>query len=633
MKKMQSVPTDPQQVKVVSDRSDTESAPPSHSREGTRRQKKNARNHDTPAEVSRRSFLGGATTVAVAASTGILSLASPETAGAIEIEPDPPAERAQDASEIRITAANNELNLGGFPHQTNGDEELYADKRGAFSKTLPHNDLGEVDPTAFQQLLQALQAPGSRGLGDFNAFQNLPNDPNADPNHALTLLNPVGGLSTNMEGPDSPAIPGFVVPPTFTSPEMAALGAELYWEAVLRDLPFANYAGNSLVQEAINDLNGYGSAFKGPSPVTADNLFRYDYHGAFDPIAERFTDSALDGPMVSQFLIHSFNYDGIPHDLPKMQTRLPVNPTDGGFDFLSNYDEWLARQRGIPAPAGTAFEATNDRTLRFPRDTRDLGQLAQSDTIFSVYFRAMLILNGFGANALNDGNPYKNNKRQSGFATLGGGDLARLVGSAHKAERHAWYQKWNVHRFLRPEVFAGRVHNQKIGAKNYGIDPRLINSPVLDHISAINADLNERRFGNINDAPFLLPQMAVNGSPTHPSSPAGHAITAGACVTVLKAWFNESFVFPNPQVVSADGTTLSPWMGIPLTIGAELNKLVQNISEGRDMSGVHWRTSDNLLGNLMGEEVAVRLLRESKATYPEDFTFTFHGFLGNQIVI
>ncbi|PYX94853.1 MAG: hypothetical protein DMG67_00530 [Acidobacteria bacterium] len=47
----------------------------------------------------------------------------------------------------------------------------------------------------------------------------------------------------------------------------------------------------------------------------------------------------------------------------------------------------------------------------------------------------------------------------------------------------------------------------------------------------------------------------------------------------------------------------------------ELNKLAANISEGRNMSGVHWRISDNLLGMLLGEQVAIEILSEAARTY------------------
>jgi len=40
---------------------------------------------------------------------------------------------------------------------SNGDEKQFKDKRGNFSKGLPHNDFGEVDLSAYKSLLNALK--------------------------------------------------------------------------------------------------------------------------------------------------------------------------------------------------------------------------------------------------------------------------------------------------------------------------------------------------------------------------------------------------------------------------------------------------------------------------------------------
>ena len=39
---------------------------------------------------------------------------------------------------------------------TNGDEIRYSNRIGNFSKGLPHNAIGEVDPAAYQSLLNAM---------------------------------------------------------------------------------------------------------------------------------------------------------------------------------------------------------------------------------------------------------------------------------------------------------------------------------------------------------------------------------------------------------------------------------------------------------------------------------------------
>src|SRR5436309_532933 len=108
------------------------------------------------------------------------------------------------------------------------------------------------------------------------------------------------------------------------------------------------------------------------------------------------------------------------------------------------------------------------------------------------------------------------------------------------------------------------------------------------------------------------------GSPLHPAYPAGHAAIAGACATVLKAFFQTSFVIPHLVEASADGLVLLPYRGPDLTVGGELNKLASNIALGRDTAGVHWR-SDGIEGIKLGEAVAIGILRDLRATYHEDF--------------
>ena len=67
--------------------------------------------------------------------------------------------------------------------------------------------------------------------------------------------------------------------------------------------------------------------------------------------------------------------------------------------------------------------------------------------------------------------------------------------------------------------------------------------------------------------------------------------------------------------------------------GWRLNNLASNIAMGRDMAGVHWR-SDATEALRMGEAVAIRLLREFKSCYNEEFAgFTLTKFDGTLITI
>lgn len=178
-----------------------------------------------------------------------------------------------------------------------------------------------------------------------------------------------------------------------------------------------------------------------------------------------------------------------------------------------------------------------------------------------------------------------------------------------------------MHRRARPEVFYGRVHKHLTDkAISFPIHAEALRSPALRMVY----DKNET---------FLLPTATPKGSPLHPTYPAGHAVMAGAAVTILKAFYNGSFEIPNPVMPSADGKSLLPYTGPALTIEGELNKLGSNISLGRDTAGVHYR-SDGDLGMALGEEYAISVLKELVNTYSEDFAgFTFNRFDGKPLVI
>ena len=132
---------------------------------------------------------------------------------------------------------------------------------------------------------------------------------------------------------------------------------------------------------------------------------------------------------------------------------------------------------------------------------------------------------------------------------------------------------------------------------------------------------------------YLLPMAFPEGSPLHPAYGSGHATVAGACVTILKAWFDESAVIANPVVAAPDGLSLQPYIGPPLTVGGELNKLASNVAFGRNIAGVHWRT-DAIEGMKLGEAVAISILRDQRALYNEVFNgWSLTKFDGTTITI
>jgi hypothetical protein len=121
---------------------------------------------------SRRKFLGGVggVTIALAAgSTALTPLLGSESSVAIakEIGPEEPKRRINDARQLRFDAAR-EMALEGIPeHPSNGDEELFPNKIGNYSKGLRHNAIGEVDPGAYQALISAID---SGKFADFEAL-------------------------------------------------------------------------------------------------------------------------------------------------------------------------------------------------------------------------------------------------------------------------------------------------------------------------------------------------------------------------------------------------------------------------------------------------------------------------------
>jgi hypothetical protein len=327
--------------------------------------------------VSRRGFLGGMAGMAAGSLAGgvgglVAGVAVAPEADAIELAPQDPEAREDSAHQLRLKAAVAEKQRPAIFHPTNGDEELYPNFIANFTKTLPHDGLGEVDPPAYLQLLDAMES------GDLAAFDAIPQGIGG------AILNPIGGLAFSLDGADSPAV-GVTAPPTFASAEMAAMAAELYWMAVLRDVPFAEYDTHPLVAQAAADLSTF-SGYTGPKQggvVTPQTLFRLGYPGE------------TVGPIVSQLLLRPFTFDGIPID-PKMRVDQP------GSDFVTEYQEWLAVQRG----GGPVGGVPADPELRYPRNVRDLGRLAGSDRIYSAYFRAANIAVGFGNAVNDDANPY-----------------------------------------------------------------------------------------------------------------------------------------------------------------------------------------------------------------------------------
>lgn len=462
----------------------------------------------------------------------------------------------------------------------NGDEAKYADKSGTYTKGVLQDGIGIVNPAAYQSFKKAL---ASGDPADFEAIVT---------GGPRTLNGPQGGLAYYLDCLDSSQF-GVPPAPALDSPQYAVELIELYWASLMRDVSFTDYATNPVAAQAAAELDGVGS-YAGPrnsaNKVTPDLLFRGVFAGESS------------GPYVSQFFLQPTQFGALPID-QKYRTNLAKT------DFMLDPAEFLKVQNGIASGKSLTPQAP---VYQF--NGRSLAAYTHEDVLYEAYFIAMLVLGTMGIK-VNPGSPYATTTKQNGFATMGGPDVASaLAAVAGAAIRAVWYQKWWVHLRHRPESGGGIVHLQKTGK----------GSTIQGHVDSLvlNSQAVAKSFAANNS--YLLSQAFPEGSPTHPAYPTGHGAVAGACITVLKFFFDGSKTLANP-LVSNNGTATSAYTGPDannLTVNGELHKLASNISFGHGIhGGIHWR-SDTLTSIQLGEAVALSYLRDHATTYNERFTIS-----------
>jgi hypothetical protein len=565
-----------------------------------------------PLSESRRKFLGDVRGVAMAAAT----------VGAIGFEPllgsshslahadndhreSVGSERAEEAAEIRIDAMKADRRIPIPPHTTNGDEERYADKCGTFTKALLQDGPGRVNRNAYESFKTALRTGNPEDFEDIILGAGR------------KLVDPQAGLAFDMEGCDSQkfgSVPDplcqetVVVVPPAPALASAAYGTELielYWASLLRDVPFTQYASNPLAAQAARELTGLPE-YAGPrrgGQVTPDLLFR----GAFP--------GETVGPYISQFFITP-TFLG---QQPISQQMVTYQPD---IDYLTDPASWALIQNG----GSTGLQNQVDPQLRFTRTGRALSAWTHIDMLYQGYFVALLVLSSIGAPA-NPGSPYNKSKTQVGFGNFGDPHIAGLLGEvAYRALERSWYQKWFVHRRHRPESGGGIAHLIKTG-KGSSINGSL-------HSNVLNSQALQSSFNKYGT--YLLSQAFPEGSPTHPSYPTGHGVVAGACITILKFFFDGDFVIPNPLVPAEDGLSLIPYTGSDrnqITVNGELNKLAHNVSFGHGIhAGIHWR-SDTDVSMVLGEATAISILQDQAHTFNQKFTVHFTKLDGTTATI
>jgi len=219
----------------------------------------------------------------------------------------------------------------------NGDETALPNWISCFTKGLPHNQLGEVESGAFTSLLAAITS------GKHADFERIPKGA------GRKLSNPEAAFAFQLEGGDSHR---FSIPPapSITSPEAATETAELYWQALCRDVSFSDYEKSPLIQQAADDMRG--------APAT---LFR------------GLTKGELQGPYISQFL-----WKPIPYGCSKLDQRYRLSLP--GSDFMTAFGEWHQIQSGIPPWRQGIY----DDKPHYIRNGRDLAECVHYDFPYQV---------------------------------------------------------------------------------------------------------------------------------------------------------------------------------------------------------------------------------------------------------
>jgi hypothetical protein len=574
--------------------------------------------------VTRRSLLGGAgiaVGAAVLASPPGMPGVAPAAAQPLSADPRPlDAAFKRRAFEVREVCASNNEKIPIAPHPTNGDEARYTNKIGSDSRGLPHDKRGEVEQAAWQALYTACQS------GDPADFEKIPLG------GTRKLVNPVGTLAVSLSGINPTQI-GIPPAPALASAERGGEAVEVYWQSLLRDVPLTELrddTSNRDVLAATEELNKLDD-FRGPKSggrVTPGTLFRANalYFDPADPKGRSVTPpGVLDGPLISQFLLRDVPY-AAQWMSAQIRTALPAN------EFLTEYEEWLAIQNGAAPKRRLQFDATP----RYITTGRDLAEYIHTGPALGWAAALVLATPGGGKDQRYSGiyppaeaasypsNPYRKSKTQGpAGATFGLPYVQALLATGiSNSVRASYWQKYFVHRAVRPEAYGGLAHHRLAnGVSDYPLHDNFLKSEALDRSKA--------KYGT-----YLLSQTYPEAAPLHSTYPGGATGVGAVTATILKAFFDESRVIANPvQPDPADPTRLVPYSGPPLTVGGELNKLAVNFGFGRNWAGIHWR-SDASASMALGEEVAIGMLRDQRTTLREPFDgFSFTRFDGSRVTI
>lgn len=575
------------------------------------------------------------------------------------------------------------------------DERFSRAQPTSFTKGLHHNDFGLVDRSEYRAFRKALTDPAP----DMGNLENAAVD---KAGIGRTWDNPLSGHCFALEGPD-PADVAVPPAPRLGRSELTAEIASVYAMALLRDVPFTALADRQTVVpglsfpakhsrcddvvvvgdivDALRKLawfdpqkcpdGSFGtltehekrrrqSHWDGINGLTVNTLFRGS------------TAGARSGPYISQFmLLGTGNHqtgrtpqDGIiGYGAQVINQRVTQATPD--LDFMTNWDDWLEVQNG----AATQGRETYRHKSRRVTTPRDLATYVHFDQLYQAYLNACLIMLGNQEFRVDVAIPSSvcRDKTSRRSVTCAGPHVPSLLAEvASRGLRAARRQEYQVHRRGRPEVLAARLTQVangqtgemevdavsslhvmlcELGADNPHDDtrPGLLLHWITQHNAAKGKASPTAGPSAVRIAPdrnYLLPMAFSEGAPMHPSYGAGHATVAGACVTILKAFFASDRLFLGAidgvdtlYQADPDSDGLLPWPGLATpSIADELDKLAANISIARNMAGVNFY-SDYYDSLRMGERIAAGILEEQMMTYSVPVRLSFQSFDGDTIVV
>lgn len=452
-----------------------------------------------------------------------------------------------------------------------------------FSKCLEHNcTTGMACEEDIDKLLDAIKCPTEDNINCLNLSST----------HTKKIVGLTSPHSSNLIGCNpnilnSPNNCNFDVDDIRFAFEML----EVYAQNEFRSVPFSKFEKNDDLIKIIKFLNSLPcSAITAPKNVNSQidicNLFRGNWNGE------------LIGPYISQFLLLPFNLGNICIDQKYIEEIEPENQCT--MDYFVNMQN-----------CGHCPDPQSKSEKKYIYNGNVLGSAVHNDPLYQFYYQAALIAvqnkifpDTFDSDVttqwIDGGVPFL---------------YAAVAEVSMGALRVAWYNKFCYNLKIRPEAFAARIELALNDKYYYENIPKM--KTIISNLNTGNCNLFLNYLKKKNGS-YFLKQLYPEGSPVHPTRPAGHATVAGACCTVLKAILKThkdtyeplSWPLSEKKIASCDGVNLDTYVGEDaeyMTINGELNKLASNISLGRDWAGVHYR-NDGKTGMLLGEEYAIEFL-------------------------